>query len=158
MQFMKNRKLVAAAVLTVLLLSLFTGCRQTPRPEDTVEQLQRAINTLDTDALLQCVDDTSARQIKMLLSFAFGDDGPSVSSLFRILHTFVPVLPLVSDGTVNSDDMPQIELTVVDTEMDGEWAIVDISGTVAWGKYEKPFSATLEMQFISGKWVVCGVR
>lgn len=151
-------KMAALFLIAAVLCSLFPGCAEKkPQPADTISQLQDAINKFDMNGLLRCIDSEWAGRIESLLALTVGDEGISVGSFFTLAKTVIPILPLVSDGTINSDDLPKVEFTVLKTDISGLDATVALSGMLTWGEYSKPFAATVDMRLENDVWVVCGV-
>ena len=158
MQTYKNQKIAAIFLLTAVMLAILSGCAtKSNRPEDTITHLQDAINTFDTNKLLQYVDNAWDGRIEAILSCAICKEGASVGSILTMVKNIMPILPATSDGAVSLDDLPQVELTVLKTDIAEETAVVDVSGILIWGEYTKPFTATVEMELENDVWVVCGV-
>lgn len=153
------KKLAALLLIAAVLCYLFAGCyEKKPQPEDTISLLQNAINKFDVDGLLQCIDSEWVSQIETYLALRVGENGISVESFIALVKTVMPILPFASDGVVNSDDLPEVEFTVLKTEISGNTATVALSGILTWGEYTKPFAATVDMKLENDIWVVCGVR
>ena len=153
------KKIVALFLITAVMCSLLVGCTEKePKPEDTISQLQDAINKFDVDGLLQCIDGEWASQIESLLALTVGEHGISVGSFITMVKTVMPILPFASDGAINPDDLPEVEFTVLKTELSNNTATVALSGILTWGEYTKPFAATVDMKLENNVWVVCGVR
>lgn len=152
------KKMAALFLIAAVLCSLFAGCAEKkPQPEDTISLLQDAINKFDVDGLLQCIDSEWASQIESLLALTAGEDGISVGAFITLVKTVMPILPFVSDGAINPDDFPEVEFTVLKTDISDDTATVALSGILTWGEYTKPFAATVDMKLENDAWVVCGV-
>lgn len=159
MQLSMFREKIALLLVATVLCSLFAGCTEKdPQPEDAIFLLQDAINKFDVDGLLKCIDSERTGQIESLLLLTGGEDGISAGSFVTLVKTVLPILPFVSDGVVNSDDLPEVEFTVLKTEISSNTATVALSGILTWGEYTKPFAATVDMKLENDAWVVCGVR
>lgn len=152
------KKIVALFLIAAVLCSLLAGCTEKkPKPEDTISQLQDAINKFDVDGLLQCIDSEWASQIEPILSLTIGENGISVGSFITLVKTVMPILPFVSDRAINPDDLPEVVFNVLMTDISDNTATVALSGILTWGEYTKPFAATVDMKLENDVWVVCGV-
>ena len=152
------KKIAALFLIAAVMCSLFAGCAEkNPQPEDTISLLQVAINKFDVDGFLQCIDSEWATQVESLLALTVGEDGISVGSFITLVKTVMPILPFVTDGAINPDDLPEVEFTVLKTDISDKTAIVALSGILTWGEYTKPFAATVDMKLENDVWVVCGV-
>lgn len=152
-------KITAALFLiAAVLCSLFGGCAEKkPHPEDTISLLQNAINKCDVDGLLQCIDSEWASQVESLLELTLGEDRMSVGSFITLVKTVMPILPFVSDGAINPDDLPEVEFAVLKADISDNTATVVLSGILTWGEYAKPFGATVDMKLENNAWVMCSV-
>lgn len=153
------KKMAALFLTAAVLCSLFTGCVEKKlQPEDTISQLEDAINKFNVHGLLQCIDSDWAGRIESLLKLTVGENGISVGSFITLIKTVMPILPFVSDGTINTDDLPKVEFAVMKTDVSDNIATVALSGILTWGEYTKPFAATVDMKMENNVWVVCGIR
>lgn len=153
------KKIAALFLLLAVVCSLFSGCSdKAPKPEDTIQALQKSINSFDVDGILACIDSEWASQVEKVLSFTIGDKGMSLGSYITLLKTVMPVLPFVTDGAIDPDKLPEVEFTVLKTDISNETAVVALSGILVWGEYTKPFAATVDMVLQNEVWVVSGIR
>lgn len=152
------KKMAVLFLIAAVLCSILAGCApKKPQPEDTISLLQDAINKFDVDGLLQCIDGEWATKIESLLALTVGKDRISVGSFITLVKTVMPILPFVSDGAINPNDLPEVEFTVLKTDIFDNTATVALSGILTWGEYTKPFAATVDMKLENNVWVVCGV-
>ena len=152
------KKTIILLLVAAVLSSFLGGCsKKEAQPEDTIWALQDAINDLDVDNFLACIDSQWASQIEMFLSLSGKDNGYSIETFITLLRTVMPVLPFVSKGTVHPDDFPQVEFTVLNTDISNDTATVALSGILTWGEHIKPFAANVDMKIENNRWVVCGV-
>lgn len=159
MQSTYFKKAAALFLLVAVVCSLFSGCSdKAPKPEDTIQALQKSINSFDVDGILACIDSEWASQVEKVLAFSVGEKGMSVGSYITLLKTIMPVLPFVTDGAIDPDKLPEVEFTVLKTDISDETAVVALSGILVWGEYTKPFAATVDMEIQNEVWVVCGIR
>ena len=152
------KKIAVLFLITAVICSFFVGCAEKkPQPEDTISRLQDAINKFDVDGLLQCIDSEWATQVESLLAFTVGKDGISVGSFIALVKTVMPILPYVTDGAIDPDDLPEVEFTILKTDISDKTATVALSGILTWDEYKKPFATTVDMELENDVWVVCGV-
>lgn len=114
-------------------------------------------NNFDMEGMLRCIDSKWADQINTFLSYTVGKNGVAVGTYVQILKTMMPFLPIVSGGNLKADDFPQVELTVLRTNIDGNSAEVMLSGIFSCGEMSEPFSATVKMKLEDEIWVICGI-
>ena len=159
MQLTIIKKTAALFLITAMLYSLFVGCAEKkPYPEHVISMLQNAINECNVDGLLQCIDSNWASQIESLLTFTIGTEEISTGSFITLVKTVMPLLPFVNDKDINSEDLPQVEFTVLKTDISDCTATVALSGILTWGTHIRPFAATVDMKLDNNAWVICGVR
>lgn len=159
MQSTMTKKAVTFFLAVAMLCFLFVRCTDNkPQPEDTIFLLQDAINDFDVEGILKCIDSEWADQVESLLSLTVGEDGISVGDFITLVKTIIPILPFVSDGTINPDDLPEVEFSVLKTDISDSTTTVALSGILTWGEYTKPFAATVDMKLENDVWVLCGVR
>lgn len=156
-------KKAAAGILTLALVgSLLAGCaagtpEPEPSPEDTVAALEQALNAADPEAVLECLSSDLVSRIQPMLALCVGDNGTSVSSLLGMLRQMMPMLPAISGGAFDADDLPRIALTAEQTEQDGDEAKVCVTGVLSCGDLSQSFSAELQMQLEEEIWVITGI-
>lgn len=153
------KKAAALFFLVAVVCSPLSGCsNKAPKPEDTIQALQKSINSFDMDGILACIDSEWASQVEKVLLFSVGEKGVSVGSYITLLRTIMPVLPYVTDGAIDSDKLPEVEFTVLKTDISDETAVVALAGILVWEEHTKPFAATIDMELQNEVWVVCGIR
>ncbi|MBQ1931760.1 MAG: hypothetical protein II347_06390 [Lachnospiraceae bacterium] len=124
------KKTIILLLVASLLCSLLGGCgEKKPQPEDTIFALQEAINNLDVDGLLMCIDSEWAIRVEKLLSLSVGKEGLSVENFITLVKKVMPILPFVSKGAVDADDLPQVEFTILSTDITIDTATVSIMMT-----------------------------
>ena len=152
------KKTAVIFLIAAMICSLLTGCAEKkPQPEDTISRIQDAINKFDVDGIQRCIDSEWAGRIEVLLAFTPGEEGRSIGTFIKLVRKIMPMIPFLSDGAIDSNDMPQVAFSVLKTEMSGSNATVVLSGTLTFGEHTKTFSATVEMKLENDTWVVCGV-
>ena len=159
MKLNKAKRIIAVVFLASVRCSSVTGCVQNnPRPENTIEEFQNAINNFDLDASFGCIDSKWSSQIEAICDFTVGEGEPSVSSFMSLINAAVPILPFASGGAIDPKDFPQVDFTILRTEISGDTASIVLSGLFTCGDCHKPFAATVEMQLKNGVWVIFGIR
>lgn len=65
---MKNKKIAALFLITVLFISIFSGCTLQDKPPagELLEKIQKAYNDQDTEALIKCFEPSTAKKIQGL--------------------------------------------------------------------------------------------
>lgn len=155
----KLTKLFACILVVSLLCALFSGCsKRESSPVDTIEKLERAINHVDIQALLGCLDSSWAGQLRKILALTLGSGNISVEDFFSAVQFALPIVPLASRGAIGFKELPRIELTPDQVEQDGTGAQVSLSGTLQLAGSESAFSARVQMRLEDGKWVICGIQ
>ena len=159
MQLKLSKKTIILLLTASILCAMFTGCiDQTPQPEETISMLQGAINNFDVDRFLMCIDHEWAGQIESFLALPLLTDRLSIDGFINLVKTVLPILPFVTDGTIDPNEFPQVEFTILNTEISDGCATVALSGVLAWGNSIKPFAATVDMKLENGMWVITGIR
>lgn len=159
MQATNFKKTLSIILLIAIVFSVLSGCSEKgPKPEDTTQKLQEAINSFDVEGILSCIDSEWASQVEKVLLFSIGEKGMSVGSYITLLKTIMPVLPFMTDGAIDPDNFPQVEFTILKTDISEESAVVALSGILVWKEYTKPFAATIDMELQNETWVICGIR
>lgn len=153
-----KRILVVALLITVCCVALAIFVNKPPDPQNTIDAFQNAVNDFDIDAFLGCIDSQWANQIESLLNTSIGVDGLTANSFITLVKTVMPVLPYVTDGGIDADDFPKISLVIQEETISDDEAEVVLSGVITWGKYHKPFGATVNMKIENKNWVICGIR
>ncbi len=146
-------------LICAILMLAFGGCSDKERlPEDTIFALQDAINHFDIEALLSCINDDWARSARTALEYTIGDTNISASSFFTVAKTIIPMLPLLTEGSINKDDIPSVSFTILQNNAEENEATIVLSGLLTWGKITEPFVATVTLQLENNEWVITGVH
>ena len=155
----KIKRSIAVVFLFFVLCSSVAGCVQNnPRPENTINKLQDAINSFDVDAFLSCIDSKWSNQVEAICDFTVGEGGLSVGSFISLIKAIMPIFPFVSGDAINPENLPQVDFIILRTDISGDTAIIDLSGLLTCGDYHKPFATTVEMQLENDAWVISGIR
>lgn len=108
--------------------------------------------------LFCCIDSKWSSQIETICDFTMGEGGPSVSSFMSRIKAAVPILPFASGGAIDPKDFPQVDFTILRTEISGDTAIIVLSGLFTCGDCHKLFAATVEMRLENDVWVIFDIR
>lgn len=155
----KFTKIFAMILVVALFSSLFSGCsKKSPSPGDTIDALENAINSVDGEAFLSCLDSTWAKQLAPILALSVGENGVSVEGFLSAVKSVLPILPFISKGTIQAKDLPKIELTVDQIEQNEENAEVSVSGVLSLAGFSKSFSVIVQMRIENDAWVICGLK
>lgn len=155
----KLTKSLAIIFVAAVLCSLFSGCaKKEPSPADTIEALEKAINHVDTEAFLSCLDSSWAQQLHTILALTVGESGISVEDFFSAVQFMLPIMPLASKGSIQAKDLPRIELTADEVEQNETEATVHLSGVLNLAGNQQHFSASVSMELEDGRWVICGIQ
>lgn len=151
-----------AMILTLALaLTLFSGCSGKnaagATPEDTVAALEEALNTADTEGVLACLSSDLSSRVQALLTLAGIEEEPSAGRLLTLLRLLVPMLPGLSGGAIEADDLPQVRLTPEEVLQEEHHAEVTVAGQLLCGDLTIPFSITLTMEPEEDIWVITGI-
>ena len=152
-------KLLAVLLLIALICTVITGYYEPkPKPEDTISNLEKAINHFDVDGFLACIDSKWAEKIETVLAFSGREKGVSAEKFVALVKSAMPILPFITDGKIDAGDMPRVEFTVLDTEIVDDTATVALAGLLTWGSHTKPFAATVDMKLENDAWVIYAIR
>lgn len=114
---------VSALFLTVLLYALFL---RLGKPEDTVANLEKALNALDTDAMLDCFDE----QTQKLYSGSLGMAGPLLGMNLRAISDLASCLDGIMAGAGLT---PRSAMRVTDSDyFDKDTCLVTIIMSVSY--------------------------
>lgn len=156
-------KKTSALILALsMVLTLFAACsrKKSPAatPEDTVAALEEALNTADIDRLLACLSsDMNARFQALLVLMGQEEKDTSPSRILDLLRLLIPMIPSLSDGLVETEDLPRIRLTPESVHQEEDSAEVSVAGELLLGGLSLPFSMTLAMEKEEGLWVITGI-
>ena len=155
----KFKKLFAIILMAALLCALFSGCsKKELSPVDTIEALENAVNHVDTEAFLSCLSSARAQQLRTILELTVGEGSISVEDFFSTIRFLLPILPLASRGSIQSKDLPRIQLTADEVEQNETKAKVRLSGVLHWADNQQSFSASVNMELEEGRWVISGIQ
>lgn len=129
---MHNFKIINT-ILVILMILGFAGCSLQDKaqlPEDTIEEFETAYNAMDFNAMLECLDESTASSLTAgmdiflgitegLIGFDFGVDAET-------LINAMPLMQTIFGDYIDYNEYPQIDLVVAETYIKGEQATVHI--------------------------------
>ena len=152
------KKTLSLLLIATVLCSLFAcSTDNRPQPEDTIYTLEDAINSLDIDTLLKCIDSKWSSRIEAMLSFPIGEDGMSVRSFIAIVKTILPIIPFIRDDLISPEDIPMVKFTILNTDIHEDSATLALAGILIRDDHTIPFATNIEMKLENNMWVVCGI-
>lgn len=136
---------VLALLLTVLFFTLFLGSN---KPEDTVADLEKALNALDTDAMLDCFDE----QTQKLYSGSLGVAGSFLDMDLEALSDLASGLGGIMAGAGLT---PRFTMHVTDIDHTGkDTCIVTVDMTVSYEGDTESETVQLPMKKVGRKWLI----
>lgn len=94
---------------------LFVGCSSKSTPEKTVKKYIDAYNRADFESMLECVEPSQANALRAIIKLS----GDATGIDFKSIMDLAPI--------IGNDD--QVEYEIVNSEIDGEKASVEIVNT-----------------------------
>lgn len=143
-------------VLAVLTICMCSGCavigQKEELPEDTLERFEEAMNEMDVDGMMECMDEKAVKAVTAGMNAAMGlmktvtgiDLGISGSDL-------LDMMPLLQSFALESGtelDMPQVDFEVLETRIRDDKATIFFRDTVS-GE-----STFLNMKKKDGTWYI----
>lgn len=152
------KKRVLALVLACALALSLTGCRA-KGPEDTLKAFEKAFNSYDLDGMLNCVDSTMATLIRAFIDMEAKEYSLNHTLIFALVKMGFPLLPALTDGVINKDDLPKLSLDCGAATVDGDKASVPVNGSLSVGKSSFSFRVTVKLKRNSkNKWLISGLE
>ncbi len=141
--------LSAAVVLAlVVIVSLFGLLFGSGKPEDTIAELEKALNKLDMDAMMECFDEPTQKLMEGSLGLAGSLSGIDLNSLSDLAAGFGG---LMADAGLT----PTFRLEVTDVDYSGDDAcLVTVAMTASYGGESESDTAQLPMKKEGGKWLI----
>ena len=159
---MKNIRIIRIflAVAILCLLVAAVPQRNLSTPERTIKSLEAAVNHLDKDAALRCFDPSISAQIDSLLNDIGKVGGLSLGNMMEYSKTFLPLLPLLSNGKLSLDALPHMSFDVLDVKQDQSKHLTDVSVKVIFHlkEYDFPFSMQVGMCQAKGNWIIQSIH
>lgn len=144
---LKLLAIIAAALIAIVSI-LYVAFLKSGKPEDTVAKLEKALNNLDQDELLECFDSQSQDLYNGALSVGGSLMGVDLSSLAQLANGL--------GGIVSGMDLvPKFTLTVTDTDyIDRETCMVTVDITQSFQGQSDTEPQQLPMKKVGRKWLI----
>ncbi|MCI8661277.1 MAG: hypothetical protein HFG54_13720 [Lachnospiraceae bacterium] len=124
-------KLVKPFLLAAVIF--VTGCSAIPRspepmPEDTIEEFESAINSMDVNGIMECLDESAAKSVTASMKIAMGVaeavTGISLGISAEDLLSLMPLMQGLTASSMSEGSYPQIDFQVTETYIKGDKATV----------------------------------
>lgn len=122
----KAMKMVCLSMCVCLLLFTFTGCSEQSTPEKTMQQFQKAYNSMDWDGMLECLDPSVAKGMKaatQLMGDALGFDLDALMQMMPMMNTLLP------EETLGQAAKIELKVESIKTNQDVAYATVSEKST-----------------------------
>lgn len=148
-------KMIAVIVAVVVVVSggglLFAN---RPTPERTIKRFETAFNNLQVEDMVECFEPRVQSMYKGASALMNHFIGFSPEDMVNIALLAMPFMEEYADEG-EYVEMPQIEINILDTDIDGEYATV--TATMAMlvdGEWEEPEQGELYLKEIDGEWYI----
>lgn len=105
----------------------FTPVRE-PLPEETLEEFEDALNAMDVDGMLKCMDEQSVKAITagidLMMSIAGAATGIEVDISAEDLISMFPLIQEIMGDYADQDEFTQVDFQVMETYIKGDKATV----------------------------------
>jgi len=127
-----SSKKKASAVIWIILVLVTVLCGacvmpiREPLPEDTLEAFEDAMNVLDVNGMLECIDQSSTKAISAGTNIVLGIVGAITDIDLGIeADDIIAILPLLQEFVaVDMEDYPEVDFQVTETLISGDKATV----------------------------------
>lgn len=125
-------------------------------PEDTIWNIQYAVEHCDAELFLDCFDEEISGKIRPLLSS--GEEGKiSLKSVLNLTKKAIPLLELLPDGTIPTDQLPKVSFKIQETKIINDKVCVYISVEIDRSVSKTCLETGVRMRFDGDNWVICGI-
>lgn len=151
---MRKSTLFAAVFLSTVLVNC-AGCSafvvpKEPLPEDTIEAFEDAVNDMDVQAMMDCMDDKAVKALTtgmdVIMNIAGGLTGVDLGISAEDLINMMPLMQGLSETYASEMGYPQVDFQVTETFIKGDKATVYF---VEAGSGEQ---AVINMKKSDGQW------
>lgn len=151
---MRKSTLFAAVFLSTVLVNC-AGCSafvvpKEPLPEDTMEAFEDAVNDMDVQAMMDCMDDKAVKALTtgmdVIMNIAGGLTGVDLGISAEDLINMMPLMQGLSETYASEMGYPQVDFQVTETFIKGDKATVYF---VEAGSGEQ---AVINMKKSDGQW------
>lgn|GEM_PF-2343614 len=164
---MKKKILIISAICVVVIgaaIAVYLICFQKNNivedknnPETIIKNFEKSFNNYDIDAMLDCIDPAYIKTINLagdLLSKILPTQNWNISTILNLAKIGIPLIPYIPDLNITSDDLPHLSLNITDSEVDGDNANCNVSGTLTVGTYSKDFTYVVTLDKVDDKWYI----
>lgn len=150
-------KKTVAVFLTAAAIILVTGCSVIPRspepmPEDTIEEFESAVNAMDVNGMMECMDESAVKSItagmKVAMGLAEAVSGVSLGISAEDILSLMPLMQGLTASSMSEDVYPQVDFQVTETYIKGDKA------TVAFTEINSGESMAINMKKRDKKWLI----
>lgn len=150
-------KKIKISLLLLWIMIFNSGCmmmvqmKKDPLPEETIEAFEDAINDMDVDAMMACIDSKAVKAMTtgmdLLMKVAGGITGVSIPVSTQDLLDLMPLMQGINDA-YGQMEYPQVDLQVTETYIKGDKA------TVYFTEVNSGEPAVINMELQDGTWVM----
>ncbi|MDR1616764.1 MAG: hypothetical protein LBR98_07115 [Syntrophomonadaceae bacterium] len=148
--------LLAALILTASIVWYNIAARSRPKPGDTIAAFESAFNRYDLDGMVNCLDPSLADTAKDIVSLVSGDKW-NLSTVSALAKAGIPLLPIISDNLITSEDLPKLLLSVSKMEIRDANAVCEVSGAVSVIRHSFDFSQQVKLIRLDQMWYISKV-
>lgn len=150
-------KKITISLLLLWIMIFSSSCtmllqvKKDPLPEETIEAFEDAINDMDVDAMMACMDSKAVKAMMtgmdLLMKIAGGITGVSIPVSTQDLLDLMPLMQGINDA-YGQMEYPQVDLQVTETYIKGDKA------TVYFTEVNSGEPAVINMELQDGTWVM----
>ncbi|MCD8370323.1 MAG: nuclear transport factor 2 family protein [Clostridiales bacterium] len=157
---MKKRMFARFFLMGLLLLFVVSGAgcsvtlshTQEAMPEDTLEAFEDAVNAMDTQAMLDCMDEDAVSAMTsgmdILMNIAGKVTGVDLGISAEDLINVMPLLQAMLGDQAGEMEYPEVDFQVTETRIKGDKA------TVFFDEVNSGESGVINMEKEDGKWYI----
>ncbi len=150
-------KIYRITVLTMVMM-LLSGCtlavhmKKDPLPEETIEIFEDAINEMDVETMMECMDPKAVKAMTagmdVIMGLASGLTGFDIPISAEDLIAMMPMMQGITAAYGAEMEVPQVDLQVTETYIKGDKA------TVFFTEAGSGENAAINMELQDGKWLM----
>ena len=154
---MRRASIATVICLWLLVLAAMTGCsawkpEPEPLPEDTIEEFEDAINAMDVNSMLDCMDEDAVKSVTvgmdLMMGLAESVTGFSLGLSGEDLIAAMPLMQGIVGTPMPGEAYPQVDFQVTRTYIKGDKA------TVYFLEANSGESMDINMKKNDGKWQI----
>ena len=150
-----GRKQILLLCSMIMLLcsgcSLVVNVKKDPLPEETIEVFEDAVNEMDVDDMMECMDSKAVKAMTtgmdVLMKVAGGLTGIDIPVSAEDLLNLMPLMQGINEA-YGEMEYPQVDFQVTETY------IKDDKATVYFTEANSGENAVINMELQDGKWVM----